>query len=1178
MNSGIRKKLEQINKTRKWLNQTQITHLERKTVDEIGNTGWYKQSDAPITFDQSKNTFYSELLEGKHVYFSYYEQNTKFTKSPENNELNLQFGETYQVSINGKKDNNVSITLFAIFYLKGKRIDDRVILFNVEKEITIPKEYDGIRLALKVVGAGTFTIDSIQIEDISVWGQASAKNSSFSRIEQTNWYMPNEKAVTFDGNSSSFYFDLEKGKHIYFPYKEANINFSGSPKNPITISKNQKFQVLFEGQKDAQLDVKLFLVFYNKHNEKMETQQVDLNHKKLIKPDSEVKHIRLAIRVQGTGALKLTTVAISGEGFWLPNRLKSTIPSFPKFDYVFNINKSNLFGLYQDNKILVHKEANCFESKLATKQYLFLSCMDESKLNEKPVKTVLIPKAKHYYEIHPTAEISGDSNLELFIHCYKNRKRIALKQVPFNEQSIISFSEETTDVKFVLRINGAGLFQHVCIRLNEKPIEITNELTVEMNTENWFASNKLIKLINEENGLLVESNTGEKRAYASYKEKNNSYSIPPISQLLSIKKEAVYEFILNGTVPEDVQLIPMVVEYVGEVKGEIYQLRLNTENTFRFHPETTDIRLAFRISGAGKVKLDQFTIKEMMVLPDTDRMKFVSNREPYELKLVNPKPLNKLKMAVIFDVFTTASYAEECELITFTPDNWLETLTSNKPDLLMVESAWVGNNGSWNKLVGYYGEENMKPLFSLIKWCNDNNIPTVFWNKEDPVHFNRFIKTAVKFDYIFTTDERMVPKYKELAGHEQVYALPFAAQPAIHNPIKIVDQRENKACFAGSYYRHHEERARDMDRVLDCAAKYGLDIYDRNYEKNLKGLMPNHRFPERFEENIKGSLKYYEIDKAYKGYNVMINVNTVKDSPTMFSRRVFEGLACGTPVISTYAEGIEVMFGDLVNISENEQDIDHTFKVLLNDEKEYRRKSMLGIREVLSKHTYTERLKFICDIVGLPVTYQLPKVTAIALIHSKDEFFRVLELFNNQNYENKELYMLVDTFEGYLDLFNKYNTKTVKTFIRSYMHKYQNMLEWIDTPYITYFDKNDYYSENYLSDLMLATTFTDSDFIGKGAYFEFNANDQSLNEVNKNKEYEFVTSLRPASTIVKTGVFAKESLEAVLEKLEKGTDYSYYLKYGKQLFSNDKYNYVSKAFKQRNNQHINTEMLKQIQI
>jgi spore maturation protein CgeB len=1176
-NSSIRKKLEQINKTRKWLNQGQITKLETKAVEEIGNTGWYKQADVPITFDQT-NTFYSELKNDKHAYFSYKEQNTKFSTNPSSNELNLQTGKTYNVTIKGQKDKEVTISLFAIFYKNGNRLEDQVVSFNNVKEITTPDDFDGVRLALKVVGAGMFKIDSIQIEDVSVWGQAPVEKGSFSRIDNSNWYLPNEKSVSFDSENSSFYIDLEKGKHIYIPYKEANINFSGTPHNPITLNENLNLQVLFEGEKDAPLDVKLFLIFYNSNNEKVDTQQVELNHKRLIKPDPDTKNIRLAIRAQGSGQLKISTVAISGEGFWHNNRVKSNISSFPKFDYSFTVDKTNLSGLYEDNKILVHVENDCFESKLSSQQYRYLPCFDASELNAPPKETVLVPKQKHYYEIHPTAALLGHVGLELFIYSYKNGKRINIKQVPFNQQSIISFHEDTTDVKFVLRVNGEGLFQNVRIHINEKEIEITNELTIELTKEDWYPSNKLINLSNQGNTLLVDSSAGEKRAYASYKEKNNSYAVPPISHLLSIKKDSVYEIVLNATVPEDVQFIPMVVEYIGEQKGEVYQFRINTENTFRFHPETTDLRLAFRISGTGKVQLEQFSIKEMMVLPDTDRTKFVSNREPYELNLVKPKPLKKLKMAVIFDVFTTASYAEECELITFTPDNWLETLTSNKPDLLMVESAWVGNNGSWNKLVGYYGEENMKPLFNLIKWCNENNIPTVFWNKEDPVHFNRFIKTAVKFDYIFTTDENMVPKYKELAGHEQVYALPFAAQPVIHNPIKIVEEREDKACFAGSYYRHHEDRSKDMDRVLDSAANYGLDIYDRNYEKNLKGLMPNHMFPDRFKDNIKGSLKYYEIDKAYKGYKVMINVNTVKDSPTMFSRRVFEGLASGTPVISTYAKGIEVMFGDLVNISENEQEIDHAFKVLLNDEKEYRRKSMLGIRDVLSKHTYTQRLNFICEVAGIPVSYQLPKVTVIALIHSKEEFFRVLDQFNNQNYEFKELYMLVDTFEGYLDLFRHYNTKNVKTFVRSYMHKYQNMLEWIDTPYITYFDQNDYYGSNYLLDLMLSTTFTDSEFIGKGAHFAYDAKNQSINEINSNAEYEFVTSLEPASTVVKTEVFSKESLTGVLENFEKGTDYSSYLKYGKKLYSNDKFNYVSNAYNKNEDEQMNIELVKQIQI
>jgi len=1179
MKSSISKKLEQINRTRKWLNQGQITQLERKAVEEIGSTGWYKQTDAPITFDQVTNTFYSELKDGKHVYFSFKEQNTKFSISPEANDLNLQPGETYHFSIKGQKDKGVTISLFAIFYQNGNRVEDQVIPYNQVKAITTSNEFDGIRLAVKVVGSGAFKIDSIQIEDISVWGQAPAKKSSFSRIENTNWYMPNQKNVSFDSISSTFYINLEKGKHIYLPYKEANINFPGTPQNPITISKNQKFQVLFEGQKDVQLDVKLFLVIYNKNNEKIDTQQVDLNHKRLINPDPEAKNIRLAIRVQGTGTLKLSTVAISGEGYWLINRMNADTSSFPKFDYVFNMDKSNMYGLFQDNKILVHADSGCFESKLTAKQFRYLPYLNDGDLNSPPKETAFVPKPRHYYEIYPSANLMGNVGLDLFIYSYKNGKRMSLKQVPFNQESIVSFSEEITEIKMMIRVNGSGLFENVRIHMNEKEIEITNELIVGLDKEDWFHANKLVKLMKVENGLTIESNArSDKRIYVSYKEKNNSFAIAPISNLLPIKKDSIYEFNIKSTVSEGVQLLPVVVEYAGDNKGEVYQLKLNSESALRFQPETTDIRIAFRVNGTGTINLEEFVVKEMLVLQDTDKMEFVDSTEPYKLSLVKPKPLNTLKMAVIFDEFTTASYAEECELIKFTPEKWLETLASNKPDLLMVESAWVGNNGSWNKRVGYYGEENMKPLFNLIKWCNDNNIPTVFWNKEDPVHFNRFIKTAIKFDYIFTTDENMVPKYKELAGHEQVFSLPFAAQPVIHNPIKIVEERENKACFAGSYYRLHEDRAKDMDRVLDYAAKYGLDIYDRNYEKNLKGLMPNHRFPERFEKNIKGSLRYYEIDKAYKGYNVMINVNTVKDSPTMFSRRVFEGLASGTPIVSTYAKGIETIFGDLVYISENEQEIDRAFEVLINDKREYRRKSMLGIREVLSKHTYTQRLKFICEKAGISISYQQPKVTVLALINSKDEFYNVLNQFNGQKYANKELYMLVDTFEGYLDLFQNYNTKTVKTFVRSFMHNYQNILEWIDTPYITYFDKNDYYAENYLLDLMLCTTFTDSDFIGKSTHFHFDEKTQSVIEVNANSEYEFVTMLYPASTIVKAEVFSKESLLNVLDRFENGTDYSSHLKFGKKLFGSDKFNYVSNTFAGKQNQPLDSEILKQIQI
>ena len=55
---------------------------------------------------------------------------------------------------------------------------------------------------------------------------------------------------------------------------------------------------------------------------------------------------------------------------------------------------------------------------------------------------------------------------------------------------------------------------------------------------------------------------------------------------------------------------------------------------------------------------------------------------------------------------------------------------------------------------------------------------------------------------------------------------------------------------------------------------------------------------------------------AYRCYDVMLNVNTVTGSPTMFSRRVFESLACGTPVLSSESVGMSRMLGGHVESRE----------------------------------------------------------------------------------------------------------------------------------------------------------------------------------------------------------------------------------------------------------------------
>jgi spore maturation protein CgeB len=1155
----VQYKLEQIKKKREWLDRQFNRRFILSPVEEIAETKWFKQSDTPIFFDIDKKMFTSDLPDGKHAYLSYYEKNTNFSMSPSETVLRLNGGQNYTFTLQGEKDRKIGITLVVIQYSNEQKIITSTLSLNESKKVYISPETDNVRVGLKITGKGSFRIQTIRIDDILLFDLNNNSRDKYKLIEGTQWYIPNTSDIEYYKFTSTFSVNLEEGKYAYLPYKEGNVNFSDAPSNPIDIKDRDLF-VIFEGEKNSSVDVRLFLIFY-KQNKKSEVVQLNLNSRRRIQLSEEIDKMRIAIRVSGMGNFSLSTVAISGVGYWLPISFRNPRTDMPKYNISFKIDKPLLFGLGRENKILYHPYQDIFESKLVGKQFVYLPCFENIGVNEPPRNSLLTPKPKHYYEFFVDAEIFGDAKLTLFVVGFKNDKRIELHQIPFNQRTTIEFNEAVNKVKAFIRVSGKGYFRSIYLGIDENPFEVTNSLDLDLNCTQWFQSGKYLMMSNDGESLIIKSNIPDgKKVYMSYKEKNNNFSIPPLIKMMPVRDHANYEILIKAVVDEELEIIPMLIGYAGKTKVQVTQLKLNSLNVIKFDSDVTDFRIAIRIAGTGQLRLESFSIQEIPAVQSKTFRDWVSEQELAILKIVPPKPLKKLKMAVIFDEFTKAAFQEECELITFSPENWFETLSVNKPDLLMVESAWQGNGGSWNKSVGYYGEENLKPLLSLLKWCNENNIPTVFWNKEDPVHFDRFIETAKKFDYIFTTDENMIPKYVEHAGHTNVFVLPFAAQPKIHNPIKIVEKRENKACFAGSYYRHHEERTRDMDRIFDCAAKYGLEIFDRNYEKTRKGLMPNHRFPERFEPYIKGSLKYYEIDKAYKGYSVMINVNTVKHSPTMFSRRVFEGLACGTPIVSTYAEGIKNIFGDLVYISEDEHDIDQAFNTLLNDNKVYRKKSMLGIREVLSKHTYTHRLKYIVDKVGLNFKHTYSKVTVIAFAKNKEEFFQTLEQFNRQEYKNKELFVLIDIFDGYLELFNKYNTESVKTFIRSYMHKYQNILEWIDSPYITYFSNNDYYGRNYLLDLMLCTTFTDSDFIGKGAYFYYDYKTKSINEYNTDAEYSFVPSLMSSRSIMKTEVFSNESLKDFLLKLENNYDLGQYLKYGKTMFSNDKYNYLADVY------------------
>jgi len=466
----------------------------------------------------------------------------------------------------------------------------------------------------------------------------------------------------------------------------------------------------------------------------------------------------------------------------------------------------------------------------------------------------------------------------------------------------------------------------------------------------------------------------------------------------------------------------------------------------------------------------------------------------------NAKILKDLKIACIMDEFTFKSYSPESNFLPLTPSDCINQINKYKPDMLFIESAWEGINHQWHRKIVSPSQE----LRDLIKHCRNQKIPVVFWNKEDPVFFDSFLQTACLADFIFTTDVGCISQYKKEAKHERVYHLHFAAQPKIQNPIEYFP-RQDKFCFAGAYYHKYKERS----SVFDSFAPFfdelrGFDIYDRH-----NGKSPEMAFPPQYNHNIKGSLSFNEIDKAYKGYNYGINMNSVTQSQSMFARRVFELLLSNTIVVSNYSRGLKNYFGDLVICTDDLISLAKELNTIWDSEVALRKFRLLGLRTTLRSHLYEDRLDYITQkVFGRGLKTPMPTVAVI----TRNE--KAIPAFVRQQYEKKILYIVSETE------IPRRNILSTKTLIKE-----------IPANFIAFFEDGDYYGENYLTDLMLASRFSRVMGIGKSGHYQYDANDKKIKLIGDGYIHKEITALSLRRGALRRNFFKDSTVENFLQNL-----------------------------------------------
>lgn len=333
-----------------------------------------------------------------------------------------------------------------------------------------------------------------------------------------------------------------------------------------------------------------------------------------------------------------------------------------------------------------------------------------------------------------------------------------------------------------------------------------------------------------------------------------------------------------------------------------------------------------------------------------------------------PMRLADLKIAFVCDEMTYCDFAPECRAFFVTPHNWLEVFEKERPDLFFCEAAWSGIDAfpnSWRGKI-YRSDrirfENRRDLLNILAYCKEHGIPTAFWNKEDPTFFGNqrydFVDTALRFDYIFTTAQECVPEYRRL-GHSQVEVLLFGFSPRLFHPAAAPGSSK-RAVFAGSWYSDQPQRCQDMQRVFDMVLSAGLELVI--YDRHSSSANPLHQFPARYRPYVRPAVPFEQLGRVLGEARFAININTVRDSGTMFARRVFELMACGLVIISNESKALRAMFGRRIWFVDEPFDLSRADEICREN-----------LEEVYRLHTCRQRLCQVAGQMGFSIIFEQEK-------------------------------------------------------------------------------------------------------------------------------------------------------------------------------------------------------------
>lgn len=390
---------------------------------------------------------------------------------------------------------------------------------------------------------------------------------------------------------------------------------------------------------------------------------------------------------------------------------------------------------------------------------------------------------------------------------------------------------------------------------------------------------------------------------------------------------------------------------------------------------------------------------------------------------------------------------------------------SGKLDVLLIVTTWKGLNYEWKGLGNPNIKRHRQDLYKIIEFYRSQGTKIVFYSKEDPVNYHIFLDIAKQCDYIFTTAEEKVDDYKRDCNNSNVQVLEFGINPYYHNPIgsKKFPKRQ-EVLFTGSWYEKYPHRHVDTRMLFDGVIDAGkeLKIIDRNFNLNLSQYF----FPVEYLKFVSPEIEHTYLQKFHKLFDFAINLNSVKESTTMFANRIYELQALGNIMLSNYSVGVNNKFPNIFLIH-NKNEV----KEIINNfsEKDIYEHQVHGIRRVMSNETSFHRVAELLNTIGLDPMEKARKVAVVV----KEKSPNILRMFNAQTYKEKEIFLEEELSEEVKKQFDM----------------------------VAFWSGQYFYGEFYLEDMVNGFKYTDSDYITKDAYYQGNVLQQGV-------QYDYVNEMK----------------------------------------------------------------------